>query len=305
MPPLMSDPSTDVCPPYGDEEYEDIREALIVRHNGNPPMMTEEAVGKLQAAWQKTHEKKITQWNQQLDEERQRQADEAQRTEEEAEHRRVQLEKENEEKRKEIERKKPKINTFDPHRTIGSFIVPRPSAFALNKLDSLDYVELDYFTTCGCKNAHAEHELSTNHNTYGLMSLGDSLALQPLSSLKPSKGVWRDEDLSWDEMVIAKNNMLHFMSVSTLWPTAHMECIAKFYYALETHPIRQTTHGNRIITAYGGRARRQWFDALKRNDGFNLAKIDPDLMKSIADEIKDTIRDEELTAVSPKHIYLG
>ena len=86
----------------------------------------------------------------------------------------VQVDKEEDEKRKEIERKKPKINGFNPQCAVGGFIIPRPSAFTLNKLDALDYVELDYFTTRGCKNAH---ELMTSHNTYGLASLGDSLAL--------------------------------------------------------------------------------------------------------------------------------
>jgi hypothetical protein len=97
--------------------------------------------------------------------------------------------------------------------------------------------------------------------------------------------------------------MIHFMSKSNLWPLSHMECIAKFYVALETHPIRQTSHGNRIVAAYAGRARREWFDALKRDEGFNLAIIDPELMKSVADEIKDFSRDEEMAAVSAYAIY--
>ena len=230
----------------------------------------------------------------------QRQEDEARQLEEDAEQRRLQLEKEEDERRKEIEKKKPKINDFDPQRAVGGFIIPRPSAFALNKLDTLEYVELDYFTTWGCKNAHAEHELTMSHNMYGLSSIGDSLALQPLSSLKPSKNVRRDEDLSWDKIVTAKNNMIHFMSKSKLWQLSHMECIAKFYVALETHPIRQSNHGNRIIAAYAGRAWREWFDALKRDEGFNLAIINPELMKSVADEIKDFSRDEEMATVSTR-----
>jgi hypothetical protein len=297
---LTIDPTQNTCPSYDDEDHEFVRAAIIARHVGDPALTTEEAIAQLQEAWKKGNDKKVAQWNEQVAEDQQLQEEEARQEAEEAEHRRAQLEKEEEERRKEIEKKKPKINGFDPQRTVGGFIVPRPSAFALNKLDSLDYVELDYFTTKGCKNAHAEHELTTNHNTYGLTSsgLGDSLALQPLSSLKPSKNIRRDENLSWDEMVTAKNNMIHFMSKSKLWPLSHMECIAKFYVALETHPIRQTTHGNRIVTAYAGRARREWFDALKRDEGFNLAIIDPDLMKAVADEIKDSSRDEEIAAVS-------
>ena len=50
--------------------------------------------------------------------------------------------------------------------------------------------------------------------------------------------------------------------------------------------------------AYAGCARHKWFDALKRDKGFNLAIINPDLMKSVADEIKDFNRDEGIAVVS-------
>ena len=297
MPLLTVDPTKNVCPSYDDEDYELVRVAIIAGHVGPPPLTVEEAIAKLQDAWKKANDRKVTQWYVQMADEQLRLDAEAQQLEEEAEQRHLQRERDEEERMKEIEKKKPKINGFNPQQAVGGFIIPRPSAFALNKLDALDYVELDYFTTRGCKNAHAEHELTTNHNTYGLANLGDSLALQPLSSLRPSKNIHRDEDLTWDEMVTAKNNMIHFMSKSKFWPKLHMECIAKFFVGLETHPVRQTTHGNRIVTAYAGRARREWFDALKRDEGFNLAIINPELMKSVADEIKELSRDEEIAAV--------
>ena len=297
MPLLTVDPTKNVCPSYDDENHEFVRVAIIASHIGPLPLTVEEAIAKLQDAWKKTNDVKVTEWYVQMADEQLRLDEEAHQLEEEAERKRLQLEKEEEERMREIEKKRPKINGFDSQQAVGGFIIPRPSAFALNKLEALDYVELDYFTTRGCRNAHAEHELTTNHNTYGLANLGDSLTLQPLSSLRPSKNIRRDEDLSWDEMVTAKNNMIHFMSKSKLWPQAHMECIAKFFVGLETHPIRQTTLGNRIVTAYAGRARREWFDALKRDEGFNLAIINPDLMKSVADEIKDISRDEEMATV--------
>ena len=136
-----------------------------------------------------------------------------------------------------------------------------------------------------------------------MASLGDSLALQLLLSLRPSRNIRRDEDLSWDEMVTAKNNMIYFMVKSKLWPQSHIECVAKFYVALETHPIHQSSHGNRIVTAYAGRARCKWFDTLKMDEGFNLAIINAELMKSVADEIKDFSRDEEMAAVSTCRLF--
>jgi len=34
---LVSDPTEDVCPPYEDEEYEDIHAGLVAHHNGDHP----------------------------------------------------------------------------------------------------------------------------------------------------------------------------------------------------------------------------------------------------------------------------
>ena len=202
MPPLTVDPTKNVCPCYNDEDHKFVRVAIIASHGGEPPLTAEEAIAKLQGAWKKANNKKVVQWNKQLAEEQQKQDDEAWLLEEEILQRQIQMNKEEDEKKKGIEKKKPKINGFDPLRAVGGFIIPHPSAFTLNKLDALDYVELDYFTTQGCKNVHAEHELMTNHNTYGLVSLGDSLALQPLSSLRPSRNIWRDEDLSTTPLAI-------------------------------------------------------------------------------------------------------
>ena len=133
MPLLTVDPTKNVCPSYNDEDHEFVRVAIIASHVGDP-LSVEEAIAKLQDAWKKANEKKVTQWNKHLVEELQRQEDEARQAEEEIEQRQVQLEKEEEEKRKEIEKKKPKINSFNLQRTMGSFIIPQPSAFALNKL---------------------------------------------------------------------------------------------------------------------------------------------------------------------------
>ena len=77
------------------------------------------------------------QWYVQMADEQLRLDEEAWQLEEEAEQRHLQLERDAEEKMKEIEKKKPKINDFDSQQSVGSFIIPCPSTFALNKLDTL------------------------------------------------------------------------------------------------------------------------------------------------------------------------
>ncbi|KAF8261481.1 hypothetical protein EI94DRAFT_1810210 [Lactarius quietus] len=41
------------------------------------------------------------------------------------------------------------------------------------------------------------------------------------------------------------------------------------------------------------RVQREWFDALKRNQGFNIELIQEDLLHAIADELNNAIRDSE------------
>src|ERR1700719_2591887 len=98
MPLLTVDPTKNVCPSYDEEDHEFVRAAIIASHVGDP-LTVEEAIAKLQDAWKKANDKKVTQWNEQMAEEQQRQENEARRLEEEAEQRQLQLEKEEEEKR--------------------------------------------------------------------------------------------------------------------------------------------------------------------------------------------------------------
>ncbi|KAH9175042.1 hypothetical protein EDB89DRAFT_2067191 [Lactarius sanguifluus] len=155
------------------------------------------------------------------------------------EDRRAQLEKEAEEQRREAEKKKPRLNPFDPTRRVSDWIVPRPASYALDKIDNLEYVELDYFT-----------------------------------DLRPSKNIRNDEDLSLEEMLEAT-----------------------FFVALERHPRRLRVNGKKVLLIYQSRVRREWFDALARDGGFNIGLIGDDLVRNIADEVNDRIWESEIDQV--------
>ncbi|KAH8996855.1 hypothetical protein EDB92DRAFT_1793262, partial [Lactarius akahatsu] len=159
-------------------------------------------------------------------------------------------------------KKKLRLNSFDPNRRIGDWIVPRPASYALNKIDNLEYVELDYFT-----------------------------------DLRPSNNIRNDEDLSWMEMLGAKNTMLYFMAKSRLWPTAHSESLKAFFVALERHPGMFQMNVKEALLVYQSRVRRKWFDALARNESFNIGLIDDDLVRTILGEVNDRIWEREMDKV--------
>ena len=301
MPRITHDPTEEECPPYDDEDHADFREAIIAGHPGPGAITHEGAAEILRTAWQKSQDKKVARWNEQL------QQDQAAREEEESLKREQELlrtqEQEREEgrARREAERKKPKINDFDPDAIVPGYIPPRPSSYALNKVKNLKYIELDYFTVKGCAEAQLEREMTSNHDTFGLTRLDNVAVFQPISSLKPSKSIRRDEELEWEEMVIAKNKMLEHMSNSGTWPTTHVKATMMLFIELENHPVRSQHLGNRIVVMYAARARRQWFDMIEQNRGFNLGKIGVDLMRSVTDEVRHEARQKEMTEV--KTIY--
>ncbi len=259
---ILNDPTQAVSPNFEGPEWEFLRQAIINTHPGNIPLTAEEAIRQLREAWTQDNDSRVAAWNAQLKKDRTEQDKKDRQAREVEEARRAQLEKEAEEQRREAEKKKPRLNPFDPTRRISKWIELRPASYALNKINNLEYVELDYFT-----------------------------------ALRPSKDIRNDEDLSWEEMLEAKNTMLHFMAQSGLWPTAHAESLKAFFVALERHHRRLLTNGKKALLLYQSRVRREWFDALARDEGFNIGLISDNLVRNIADEVNDRIWEEKIDQV--------
>ncbi|KAH9010883.1 hypothetical protein EDB84DRAFT_1445437 [Lactarius hengduanensis] len=161
--------------------------------------------------------------------------------------------KEAEQQRREAEKKKPKIGSFVKGRGVGNWIEPRPAQYALNKINNLEYIELDYFTIRGCRDAATDSHKSISQDTMAFAQVEDTLAIRPLAAVRPSRNIRSDENLSWDEVMYAKNTMLHFMAQSRVWPLAHVESLAAFFVALELHPRRVQDNGNDVLILYQSR----------------------------------------------------
>ena len=293
MPRIINDPTRAICPSFEDPEWEFLRQSMVEAHQGDPPLTEDEAAQRMKEAWTHENQRKVAAWNAQLEQD-QAEQDEIDRLAQEAEDaRRVQQEKEAKEQWEEAEKKKPKLNQFDPRLPVEVWIEPRPSTYALNRLNGLEYVELDYFMVRACKEAATETHKPADHNIMAITQLGDSFAFCPLSSVRPSKHVRSDEDLSWEEMLDAKNTMLLFMVKSGLWPREHAESLAAFFLNLEVHPRRSQTNGKWALMVYQGRVCHEWFDALKNHKGFNISIIQNDLLCAYAEELNDSIRDKD------------
>ena len=297
MPRILEDPTQAVCPSFEGAEWDLVRQALIDAHPDNQPLTAEEAIQHMKDAWGRGNDLKVAAWNAQLEQDRVEREEQDRLANEEEATRRARRDREDEEQRQEAEKKKLKLNSFDEELAVDEWIEPRPASYALNKINNLEYVELDYFTVKGCREAAADSSGAVSHDTLTFTQLEDTIAIRPLASLRPSRNIRNDEELSWGEMFEAKNNMLHFMAKSGVWQDEHAKSLAAFYVNLELHPRKRQDDGRQALILYQSRVRREWFDALKRNEGFNIALIQDNLLRSLAEQVTNSIRAKEIDQV--------
>ena len=100
----------------------------------------------------------------------------------------------------------------------------------------------------GCREA-MDADQSTSHDTLALTQLGGTITIGPLTS-KPSRHICMEEDLSWEEMLDARNFLLHFMDKAGTWPHTYMESVAAFCFNLEVHLRKLQKNGKRALIVY-------------------------------------------------------
>jgi cell division protein ZapA (FtsZ GTPase activity inhibitor) len=127
--------------------------------------------------------------------------------------------------------------------------------------------------------------------TLTFMQIEGTIAIHPLAMLRPSKQIRNDEDLSWEEMLDVKNTMLHFMAKSGVWLVEHAESLAALFVALELHPRNRQMNGKKTLMLYQSHVQREWFDALKRDEGFNIELIQDNLLQAIAEEVNNRVQE--------------
>ncbi|KAH9009789.1 hypothetical protein EDB85DRAFT_2077634 [Lactarius pseudohatsudake] len=293
MPRILDDPTRAVCPSFESAEWDFLRQTMVDAHQGALPLTPEEATQRLKDTWARENGAKVAAWNVQVEQDRAEQEELDRLAQEEADAQLAQRQKDAEDQLREAEKKKPKMNNFDPNHVIGERIEARPAPYAINKLYNLEYIELDYFTTKGCNEASADADSTVSQDTLAFTQLDGTITVRPLAAVRSSRNIRNDKDLSWEEMLQGKNVMLRYMAKSTTWPQAHAQSLAAFFVALELHPRTAQTNGKRALLLYQSRARREWYVALKRNEGFNIEHIGEALLRVAADEVDRKVQRED------------
>ncbi|KAF8269642.1 hypothetical protein EI94DRAFT_1699338 [Lactarius quietus] len=236
---IIEDPNQAICPNFGGPQWEFLRQSMIGAHQGNQPLTPEDVAQQMKDAWMCEYEPVIAAWNAQF-----------KVAQEEEARLRAQQEGEVEELCWEIKKKKPKLTTFDWSHTGPVWIEPRPAQYTLNKIDNLEYVELDYFTIKRCREAVTDKRNQAGDDSLGLAQHGDTIALRPLTAQRPTRCIRKDEELTWEEMLDAKNMMLQFMEKSGVWPALHAKAISGFFLNLKLHLRNLLPNGKRALLLY-------------------------------------------------------
>ncbi|KAG1791072.1 uncharacterized protein HD556DRAFT_1486952 [Suillus plorans] len=253
----MANPSFEICPDFDGPAYANICDD-IRRATGQTQ---EEVIVRLTQSWTDGHNERVDEWNQNREQEAAQVAEAEQARAAQEEEVRLQREAEAEKEKIEAEKKKPKMNGFDEASSVGDSIAPRPSQYAIQKLNNFDYVELWYFSPEGCKEA-----LRTARSVADDFGLTRNLFLMQLSKAK--------------------------------WPQSHIDALSLFFWHLENHPIRNNSKiGDTVTLHYASRVRQDWHDRLKRDEGFNIAIINETLFRAINEELWDKICSRTLSAV--------
>ncbi|KAH9039163.1 hypothetical protein EDB85DRAFT_1812017, partial [Lactarius pseudohatsudake] len=250
----------------------------------------DKATQRLKDTWACENTTKIAAWNVQAKQDWVEKDELDRLAQEEVDAQLAQCQKEADEQQKEAERKNPKLNSFDPdsqscHCVIGDSIEPRPAPYAMNKLNNLEYIKPDFFTTKGCKEASTNMGRSISHDALTFTQLEDTITVRSLAAMRSSKNIRNDKDLSWEEMLQAKNTMLHLMAKSATWSATHAQALTAFFIALELHPRVQQLNGKHTLLLYQSCVQCEWFKALKCDEGFNIKHIGEPLLHSFAEEI--------------------
>ena len=156
-------------------------------------------------------------------------------------------------------KKKPIFVDFDLDAPITSCIPHSPSKYAIGKVENIEYIELWYFTTEGCREA-GKATPSVADETFSILKTNSGIALQPLKATKASKNAVVDKYLSWEQIMTARHTMINIAD-RIGWDKKLTLALAQFYINLEG--LKSDGYNPRALILYQAVVRKQWHDALK------------------------------------------
>jgi hypothetical protein len=186
-----------------------------------------------------------------------------------------------------LTRKKSVFADFETNTAIPDSLPFFPAPYATDKIKTMEYVELWYFSAEGISDASKIAPTAVD-DTFSLLRTELGLAFQQVKAAKASKNVISDEALTWDQILTARHNLL---DAAAAWPDKHRVALAEFFMNLEA--LKATGSNVRTLILYQATARRLWHTALKGpGPCFNLSIINKGLLNQLGDQIRDYDHEE-------------
>ncbi|KAH9846309.1 hypothetical protein C2E23DRAFT_853340 [Lenzites betulinus] len=153
--------------------------------------------------------------------------------------------------------------------------------FALSRLRDKKYVELFYFTEEGMRLAAGDNTPSQDD---ALTVANRDATIVLTTAPRPPKGVKGDDMLTWDQVSKARTLLL-LHAKNEGWEEEHLEVLAFFFFSIDAHPIRSEPRGNETAVRYQALYRREWHNAMTREEPFDLAVINEAAMLRIQTQL--------------------
>ena len=185
-----------------------------------------------------------------------------------------------------VPQKKMTITDFEEDSSIPESLPFFPAQYAIDKIKTLDYVDLWYFTTEGILDASKIIPMAAD-DTFSLLQTDLGLTLQQVKATRASRNVVIDEFLSWDQIATTQHNIIE---AAFNWPIKYRMVLAKFFMNLEAMKANGTSPRSLIL--YQAVVRKRWHTTLKGSGvPFNLANINKGLLPTLENQLRD--RDQE------------
>ena len=253
----LRDPTNDRCPDYGSADYDMVRTAMTA----NGAMTEEQASAALRAGWQAGHDREVAAWRARLEEAQLNEAEDERRRRDEEEAANEEERRKREEEQKALDKKKLKLAKVTVGTPPTDNMRQRVSDFAREKLAKYAYIELDYFSAKARESAEAQARASSSD----LMILTQSEAGYSItqgSAQRPLKGIRRDADLPFADMLVAWPVFLKEIDKTRTWEKAHVVQYYNLFTALSGHEDAQDPLGQRALMLYLDEIRNDWHDSI-------------------------------------------
>ncbi|KAG6851656.1 hypothetical protein C0991_007294, partial [Blastosporella zonata] len=165
------------------------------------------------------------------------------------------------------------------------------SSYAMTHLQKGQYVELWYFTNEGMAWGLNMGPVNKNALSQTVDSDGN-VSWAPTTTAKAAKDVWKDRDLSWEQLLMATPRFLEAIQAAD-WTPQHQTMMHNLLAGLQSHPYQFTANplDRRTLVRYLCEQRLLWHQSIKVavGRGWNIGIISEPLLRMV----KSTIRNEE------------